>query len=232
MMTESAASEVPHYFKSPAELIEELGITSPRDLVIEAIAQYCGATILYEHLKGSEARIIGFQDKAIITVSRQAIRSRQRFSAAHELGHWMWDRGKMVFSCGGGGTGELGASATLDDNQMEKRANRYAAELLLPESFVRRSLDGKRLTFDVIETVASDYQTSFSATAIRLVELVPQPCALVRREEGQVRWKYVNALGQEAWSSPEEGFSLEQQILPVEKNAAYVLVYGSLPIFQ
>ena len=26
-------------------------------------------------------------------------RTRQRFSAAHELGHWMYDRGKVAFAC-------------------------------------------------------------------------------------------------------------------------------------
>ena len=46
-------------YRSPAAILEELGITEPEDLDIEAIAQSCGATIVYERLDGCAARILG-----------------------------------------------------------------------------------------------------------------------------------------------------------------------------
>ena len=66
-------------YKSPATLLEELGITEPLDIKIEAIAEYCDATIVYEPLKGCEARILGHGDRAIITVNSTSLRERQRF---------------------------------------------------------------------------------------------------------------------------------------------------------
>lgn len=82
------------------KLFDELGITAPEDIDIEAIAQHCQATIIYQPLHGSSARILGFKDRAIITVDSRARRERQRFSAGHELGHWMQDRGKLsAFTC-------------------------------------------------------------------------------------------------------------------------------------
>ena len=42
-----------------------------------------------EPLTGCEANIIGRGDKAIITINSKSIPGRQRFSAGHELGHWM-----------------------------------------------------------------------------------------------------------------------------------------------
>jgi len=39
-------------YKSPSRLLKELGITEPQEIDVEAIAQYCGATIVYERLEG------------------------------------------------------------------------------------------------------------------------------------------------------------------------------------
>jgi len=85
-------------YKSPAAILEELGITEPEDLDIEAIAQSRGATIVYERLDGCAARILGDGDQAIITVDDRPHVGRQRFSAAHELGHWMRDRHKLALA--------------------------------------------------------------------------------------------------------------------------------------
>jgi len=85
--------------KTPDELLEELGIKEPSQLKIEAIAFHCQAIILYEPLTGCEANIVGKGDRAIITVNSNAIPTRQRFSAGHELGHWMKDRGQSAFGC-------------------------------------------------------------------------------------------------------------------------------------
>jgi Zn-dependent peptidase ImmA (M78 family) len=85
---------VASFYKSPASLLDELGIREPEEIAIEAIAEYCGATILYQPLQGAEARIVGHGDRAIITVNEAVPIGRRRFSGAHELGHWMCDRGK------------------------------------------------------------------------------------------------------------------------------------------
>jgi len=80
-------------------LLKELGISEPREIDIEAIAQHCGATVTYGHLTGSEARIVGADDSAIITVNKSPSRGRERFSAAHELAHWLRDAGEVALLC-------------------------------------------------------------------------------------------------------------------------------------
>ena len=80
---------------SASVLLEDLGITEPDELDLAVIAQHCRATILYKPLEGCAARIAGNEDRAIITVDSNSPRERQRFSAGHELGHWMFDRGKV-----------------------------------------------------------------------------------------------------------------------------------------
>ncbi len=88
-------------FTDPWDLITELGIRGPEEIAVEAIAEFCGATVVYDRLYGCEASIVGRGDRAIITVDRGSPRARQRFSAAHELGHWLLDRGEAGFACSG-----------------------------------------------------------------------------------------------------------------------------------
>ncbi len=174
---------VASFYKTPAALLEELGIREPEDIVIEAIAQYCGATILYQPLQGSEARIVGSGDRAIVTVNVAAARGRQRFSAAHELGHWMCDRGKIAFAC----AERLLTREWAEDNP-ERRANQYAAELLLPEAMFSARAKNREITFATVHHLAEMFQTSLTATAIRLVEFGSFPAMVVCTESERRRW--------------------------------------------
>lgn len=179
----NARSKPPSYFKSPGTLLRELGIEQPGDILIEAIAQHVGATIVYEPLEGSEARIIGLQHKAIITVNSDASIPRQRFSAAHELGHWMWDRGKMAFACA---DNQFNAEWSRDNP--ERRANQYAEDLLLPRALFRRFAEPLEMNFSSVQKLAQVFQTSLTATAIRLVELTRSPAMLICCSRERRRW--------------------------------------------
>lgn len=174
-----------HSYYIPAwELLKGLGITEPREIQIEAIAEHCGATIIYQPLKGSAARILGFGNRAFITVDSDSIRERQRFSAGHELGHWMLDRGKVAsFVC----AERVFATEWANDNP-ERRANRYAADLLLPPFMFKPLAKNREITFDTVKSLAGDFQTSLTATAIRLVELGSFPAMIVCNEPGRRRW--------------------------------------------
>src|SRR4051812_25410028 len=87
-------------FLKAKDLLDELGITEPGEIDLDAIAQYVGATVTRERLVGAEARIVGLDDQAVITVNKDSLPTRQRFSIGHELGHWMNDRGRIDMSCG------------------------------------------------------------------------------------------------------------------------------------
>jgi hypothetical protein len=178
------------FFRSPSDLLEELGIEDPSDIQLEAIAQYCHATILYEPLEGAEARLIGYGSRALITVNSLSSSQRQRFSAAHELGHWMWDRGKMAFDCGPKMLTDTGLpSEKLEDNP-ERRANRYAVDLLLPGRMFEHRAANRDLTLATVRELASEFQTSLTATAMRLVELTPAAAMLVCTEPGRRKWYF------------------------------------------
>src|SRR5882672_6293278 len=151
---------------TPEQLLDELGISAPQEIDVEVIAEHCGATVVYEPLQTCEARVIGVEDRAIITVNRNSIRSRQRFSAAHELGHWIYDRGVVAIACR-----DAPMQASWSGGDRETRANWFAADLLLPRAMFVPLAKKRNSSFETVESLSEVFQTSLTATAIRLVQL-------------------------------------------------------------
>lgn len=177
----------PDWYRSPAQILADLGIQEPADIDIEAIAEDCGATVRYQPLSGCAARIMGYKDRAIITIDKDCYRPRQRFSGGHELGHWMRDRGQVAFQC---------ADKSFDQewsaDNPETRANRFASDLLLPGKMFRRYAHQKPPTFDSVEELAEIFCTSLTATAIRLVEYGELPAMLICNGPEKREWYVPN----------------------------------------
>lgn len=161
---------------SPAErVLLDLGITEPHEIDLEAIAWHLGAHVKVCDLDGCEARIIGHRDRAIIRVDRRASYRRQRFSIGHELGHWRHHRGKMLV-CRHEDIGNRKPGAP----PIERQADRYAADLLLPRYlFEPLARQHDRLTVKAVRELADTFDTSLTATAIRLVESRHSPAMLI-----------------------------------------------------
>lgn len=199
-------------YRSPGALLDELGITEPDWLDLEAIAYACGAVVIRERLRGCEAHLFARDGRAIITVNSDSPPERQRFSIAHELGHWMIDRGKVAAACGQR-TYNIGWS---NDNP-EFRANRYAAELLMPESMFGRHAQNRDMVFGTVRELSETFFTSVTATAIRLVEVGSFPAMLVCHEAGGHRWK---------WFS--RGPDVPEEVRPHDTPDVYTVAYDVL----
>ncbi|MGA2988475.1 MAG: ImmA/IrrE family metallo-endopeptidase [Terriglobia bacterium] len=167
----------------PAQILEKLGIAEPADLDIDAIAYACGAFITREPLTGCEANIIGTTDRAVITVNSTSIESRQRFSAGHELGHWMRDRGQNAFGC---------SNRTMQTewtvHNPESRANRFAADLLLPLTMFVPLAHSRPITLQTVAALSDEFKMSRTATALRLVEHGSFPAIVVYFEHTERKW--------------------------------------------
>lgn len=158
----------------PAErLLKSLGVTEPGEIDLEAIAFDQNAEVRYCDLSGCEADILGYRDRAIISIDRNRGYRRKRFSIAHELGHWHYHRGKKL-QC------RVEEYQPQHKHLAERQANEYAASLLLPHYLLMpRARDHRKLTFKTIEQFSSEFRTSLPATAIRLVEADVWPCMLI-----------------------------------------------------
>lgn len=164
------------------DLLRSLGITEPTEIDICAIAQSTGATVVEKPVTGCEARIIGYGERAIIVVNSESISSRKRFSAAHELGHWMRDAGTIGLGC----TPE--ALIGSREANAETRANRYASDLLMPQFMFQPRAKERPITFETASALADTFQTSLTATSIRLVDYGSYPAMLICSDSQRVRW--------------------------------------------
>lgn len=115
-------------------------------------------------------------------------RGRERFSVAHELGHYYipTHRARPTGWCG-----EEDMVALPDSGrQYEWEANDFAAELLMPRTLFLADARERDPTFEKICELASPamYDVSVTAAAIRYVEVTREACALVCARAGTIEW--------------------------------------------
>jgi Zn-dependent peptidase ImmA (M78 family) len=116
--------------------------------------------------------------KIVIGANKSHHPHRQRFTIAHELGHFLLHKGETVHVDEGRGALAINLrdseSSKGEDNE-EKEANLFAAELLMPAKFLKKDLEGK--SFDLLadttllDGLAKKYQVSTQALTFRLANL-------------------------------------------------------------
>ena len=153
-----------------AELLDELNMTCLEDLDLVRVAEHIKIEIRYARLDACAANIIGVGEYAIMTVNQASTLGRKRYSIGHEIGHWIYDKGKGLYLCE---TKDLNIpwNSRSRISPAERRANRFAAELLMPRDWFREAARDREISFDTVEELGEDFQTSRTSTAIRLVEL-------------------------------------------------------------
>lgn len=101
----------------------------------------------------------------------------QRFSIAHELGHFILDgHVDHVLPKDGSHTSHAGF-VSADPYELE--ADHFAAGLLMPSGPFRRAIGRRDPGLAVIEAMAADCRTSLTATAIRYAELCDDAVAVI-----------------------------------------------------
>lgn len=150
----------------PAEqLLLDLGITEPEEIDLEVIAHMVEASVRYRPLTDGDARIVGLGDRAVITIDADASPVRQRFSIAHELGHWHHHRGQRLV-CRGADV--IDTAATVG---AEREADRYAASLLMPRFLVGPMIAELPMSMVLVDEVADLFRVSTMAAILRLVDI-------------------------------------------------------------
>lgn len=173
---------------TPAEaaeaIIEDLGITRIDELDVDAIAFDAGIEVVYEALTGCEATLVGVGDQAIATINPSPYRGRERFSVAHEVGHWKLHRGRS-FRCRVDQVEENFASS----REVEKEADTFASHLLMPAGMFNEAIrSAGQPNFKQLGDVAAAFDTSLTATALRLVGVDTLPVIIACYTRSGLRW--------------------------------------------
>ena len=181
---------------TPAErVLVELGIAKPEDIDLDAIAWTQGAVVNYRPMDNCEATIVGSKKRAVISVNSLSMRTRCRFSLGHELGHWHYDRGKVLF-CGKNDV----CNFRHDALSPERRADDFASDLILPNFMVLPRLRKiKRLTLAASRELADEFDVSLTATLVKMTALNHFPMVIVCHNRQERVWYKASPMIQQWW---------------------------------
>jgi Zn-dependent peptidase ImmA (M78 family) len=162
------------------DMLRDHDVREPQVPVI-SITKALGIEIQSENV---EDRLSGFlvrntaSGKAVIGVNKGHSKARKRFTIAHELGHYLLHEGELVHFDAERPGFRVNLRSDGSDSDMEREANLFAAELLMPAKFLERDsrikkldlLDEKSST-DILAPVAKEYGVSVQALTYRLANL-------------------------------------------------------------
>ncbi len=169
------------------EYLHRCGVHAAEHIDVEIFAAHLGVTILSVKLDGADAQLIHVGDRSTILLSdRISSPVIRRFNIAHELGHLLLGHPTRL--------AEISPRPWMAGSPLEEiEANAFASELLMPTAIVRDLFDLTRADLETPREIASVFDVSILAAAIRFTELTREPCAAVFSVEatpdtGRVKW--------------------------------------------
>jgi Zn-dependent peptidase ImmA (M78 family) len=155
------------------ELLEKSGCMS-LPVKVNKVACHLGAKIYPVELPDDISGILDVRSEPIILINKDHALHRQRFSIAHELGHFQLHHVSGIIHIDKKSYyRDAKSSEGLDE--IEIAANKFAAALLMPEEFVRQEL-GKYEDFidideDIVADLAREFEVSATAMGFRIQNL-------------------------------------------------------------
>ena len=112
---------------------------------------------------------------------------RRRFTIAHELGHFVLHRGqRQSFNC----DKESVYSGIDTIRVIEREADDFASNLLMPGDLLREWISNQRIDLHVLSAIAKRFQVSFEALCIRFIKFTPQRAILVYWDNGYAKYEW------------------------------------------
>jgi Zn-dependent peptidase ImmA (M78 family) len=153
-------------------------VTEP-PVPVEKIAQALGISVRYSPFEGELAGMLvrAEEGRTIIGVNSMHHINRQRFTIAHECGHFLLHEGEVhidrTFRVN---RRDTTSSMATDPEEIE--ANRFAAELLMPYAMLVKDLKNRYIDMEHEETLqelAERYKVSVQAMTHRITNILDEP---------------------------------------------------------
>ena len=139
---------------------------------------------------GSEGALVRNPDNPSewgIFYNDKARPERQRFTVAHELGHFVLHREiQAKFNC----DKESVYTGADTLKQIEREADEFASNLLMPGDLLRKRITGKRIDFHLLGELAKEFGVSLEAMCIRLIKFTEQRAVLVHWDYGFMKYQW------------------------------------------
>lgn len=151
---------------NPREIIKRLGIALYE---VDAADRFDGWIMRIE-----EVAAIGLNTSI-------SSKGKKSFTLAHELGHYKIPHHSKNIQCL-----REDIEAFSSAKVIEKEANEFAAELLMPETIIQPLIEESEIGFEAIKLLASQCETSLTSTSYRFLRHTPYLAALVTAKAGKI----------------------------------------------
>ncbi len=170
-------------------LLDECGVTEPEHICVEAMAALelswkPPIRVLHARVDGAAAQLVRVGGAATILLSDRVTDPYDRaFLVAHEIGHVVSGHAtRSLASLTSGGAHDA------ESRDQENEANAFASELLMPSTLVSREHDVAVVDLEEARRLARRFSVPLSASAIRITEISPLPCAAICSVKGSIQW--------------------------------------------
>ena len=154
------------------KLVHRIGIPHVPPVSVEILAAKLGIEIVERPLGRTSALLLRKEGRSICIVHQQHSSRRKRFSIAHEIGHFLLHPPREAYDLFVVARDERSSEGTYIE---EIEANSFAAELLMPEEYLRNKA---RLHLylaadyeEEIKELAGLFEVSYEAMTHRLTDL-------------------------------------------------------------
>jgi len=168
-------------------LFEELGKDGPSPS-LRSVASALRLEVREVAAEGFDGALVRAKDLPLgQIVVRESIReaSRKNFTIAHEIGHFVLPgHADEDLVCTASDIANWGQRAKA----LEREADEFASELLMPASIVEPIARSAPPSLKIIEQIATESRASLSAAAWRYCDLSAERCAIVWSKQGRIEW--------------------------------------------
>ena len=173
--------------KEAQDLLEKYYLPHPSEVNLLDILGNEKLSYQERSLKSSLGNLIRQGNYGQIVVDKKVSNSHQkRFIISHELGHWFLHKDMPLFNCDKSKFKYWNKSINI----LEKEANWFASEFLMPKKSFIEFCEGKVMSRETIELISKFYNVSITAAAIRFANFGSESILVVYCKDDIVQWSY------------------------------------------
>ena len=173
-------------------IIDKYSLSPPVDIrsMVEAYARLTFVHIPFDDIDGVSLNLKTRDKSTHVIVNSASAPSRQRFTMAHELGHILipWHVGSVLIDQVAPVSPRSSSYFTPESWTMETEANSFAAELLMPYSWLERVISTTDDLSKIHRNISQSCQTSALSAAIRLSQFLPERVVYASERDGVVEF--------------------------------------------
>jgi len=164
-------------------LVHKLNISSPPINVFD-VCSSLNIDITYKAFDDVDACfILKNGSKKIIVNNFIRYPTREKFTIAHELGHYFLPKHRKIYLC------SPDDIQNFESNKKhENEANEFAAEFLMPNYLFKLDVEKMPLSMETLKELSNKYETSLTSTAIKYIKTINAPVALFFSDRNNIRW--------------------------------------------